>query len=178
MKSFCVVVFVVLTVIISRAEDEPYNCIVDFSYRGSVYRYDLTPLYHDTAIGTDTIFKRFDGNVMFFNFCGFSSSACWTPDTSLCMRDGDFNYYSAGVLDSQWFEPSPFPFEHPKRGITVHYSSGDSYGCPNGQKRRTTIHIHCKKDATVPYFSDDYTVDYCNYTFNLYSSAGCATVVN
>jgi len=170
---------VLLSVVLSAVADDPYQCVVTLSYnkQKKSYKYDFSPLYHDTSSGTDTIFQRFNGNVMYFNFCGVSSSACWTADTSVCLRTDNWDYLSSGLLNTQKFSRSDASGAAPGQSALIEYSNGDADSCPSGIKRSTKIYTVCKSDADPPYFEETVGSDNCQFTFTMYTVAACGTEV-
>ena len=172
--------FVVLAAVAMTAlsQDDPYQCQKNISYtkQKKTFFYDFTPLYHD-ASGLDTIMKRFDSNVMYFNPCGICSSKCYTPDSAVCLRAASWVYYSSGDLKTQVISASNWKSAQVGKSAMISYTNGDSGECEKDRKRSTDLHVICDPTAVAAYFMEDYSVKDCKYTFYLYSAAGCGTEV-
>ena len=176
-KAILLFVFAVVVVVVCSAQDKPYNCEANITSHGSVYRFNLLPLYHNSTTN-DVLSFMFDQGLMFFNFCGPTTTKCSIPGSSMCLRTQDWTYLSSGLLQTQEVSGCPSSSEDPDKIFSVRYTSGDSTGCPATQSRQVTVYVHCNPLANPGFFDGPARVNGCHYTFNLYSIAGCGMKIH
>eukprot|EP00727_Mastigamoeba_balamuthi_P011021 m51a1_g6541 hypothetical protein (420) ;mRNA; f:58884-60367 len=124
------------------------------------YYYDLSALSHapgapDLVAGPDAY-----GTAFYVNLCGATTAPCSAPDTAVCQKASNGDYYGCGT-------------RLPGEGVAVSLEGGQR--CSGGAQRRTAIRVVCDPRAVPGFFVAAAEEGPCSYALTLNSSAGCGS---